>query len=93
MQKLDDLSRDIWRVWAAKLLDDTDAQHLAEVIHERRTITRTQEASQRAPQPRAAPSRSWSYFPPPPPPQGPQSRARAAPERFESERVFGPAWI
>jgi hypothetical protein len=81
LSRLDDLSRDIWRAWAARLLDDDGAQHLAEVIHERRTTARTLDASQRAAEPRTAPSRSWSYFPPPLPPQGPRKRAQSIARR------------
>jgi hypothetical protein len=63
LSNLDDLSRDVWRAWAAKLLDDDGAQHLAEVIHIRRTVAWTLDASQRATQPRTSSTSSWSYFP------------------------------
>jgi hypothetical protein len=77
LSTLDDLSRDVWRALAAGMLDDTDAQQLAEVIHARRTVARALETAGRAQEGRPGPARSWSYFPPPRPPQGPQSRARS----------------
>jgi hypothetical protein len=77
MSILDDLSRDVWRALAAGMLTDNDAEHLAEIIHARRTVARTLEISGRALEGGSARARSWSYFPPPRPPQGPQSRARS----------------
>jgi len=48
LSTLDDLSRDVWRALAAGMLSDANAQHLAEVIHARRTVARALETAGRA---------------------------------------------
>jgi hypothetical protein len=57
------------------MLTDNDAEHLAEIIHARRTAARALETSGRALEGGSARARSWSYFPPPRPPQGPPDPA------------------
>jgi hypothetical protein len=75
MSNLDDLSRDVWRALAAGMLTDDDAQHLAEVIHARRALTRAR--MEGANQVRTdRPARTWSYFPP--------ARAQIPPDRARS---------
>src|SRR5215204_4608680 len=57
------------------MLTDNDAEHLAEIIHARRTAARALETSGRALEGGSARARNWSYFPPPRPPQGPPDPA------------------
>ncbi len=46
------------------MLTDNDAEHLAEIIHARRTAARALETSGRALEGGSARAQSWSYFPP-----------------------------
>lgn len=87
MSSLDDFSRDVWRALAAGMLTDDDAQHLAEVIHARRTLARALEASGR-PKAGGGVARSWSYFPPKRPQRLPD-RARSL-ERRRRLAASGP---
>lgn len=78
IRALDDFSRDIWKALSANLLNDDDAQQLAEAIHNRRTVHRngsvaSSGASGAASKPQA---RGWSFFP--------KKRPQRSPDRQRS---------
>jgi hypothetical protein len=68
-----------WQALAAGMLTDADAEHLAEIIHARRTVARTLETSGRALEGGSARARSLKLLPP----------AAAAPGAAEPRSVAG----
>lgn len=88
LRVLDDLSRDIWKALSAGLLNDDEAQRLAEAIYARRTMVRAQKPIGKPQNAGASASRTWSYFPPKRPQRSP-NRQRSI-ERRRTLAASGP---